>query len=54
VHWLPRSPRDGAFAALGRPEARELELLGPASLRGLFPYPVRIVNSGLTLTAIGP
>jgi SAM-dependent methyltransferase len=54
VHWLPRERRDRAFAALGKGDARELELLGPAELRALFPYPVRIVNSGLTLTAIGP
>lgn len=53
VHWLPRGARDRALAALGRPEARELELLGPRAFRALFPVPVRVVNTGLTLTAIG-
>src|SRR3954451_7647436 len=50
VHWLPRDRRDRAFAALRRPDARDLELLGPGDFRALFPYPVRLVNSGLTLT----
>lgn len=54
VHWLPREPRDRVFSLLGRPEAHELELLGPAELRSLFPYPVRVVNTGLTLVAVGP
>jgi SAM-dependent methyltransferase len=53
VHWLPRGARDEAFAALGRPEACELELLGPREFRALFPYPVRLVRRGLTLVAIG-
>jgi hypothetical protein len=53
VHWLPRPHRDTVFGALGRPHGRDLELLGPADFRALFPYPVRIVNSGLTLTAVG-
>jgi Methyltransferase domain len=45
VHWLPdgRRPRrlDGV-----RP-------LSPRELRSLFPYPVRIVSTGLTLIAVG-
>jgi hypothetical protein len=31
-----------------------LDPLGPAALADLFPYPVRIVNRGLTLIAVGP
>lgn len=31
-----------------------LDPLGPAELAELFPFPVRIVNSGLTLVAAGP
>lgn len=42
VHWLP-----------GRRVSGGTRLLGPAELRSLFPYPVRVVNSGLTLVAIG-
>jgi SAM-dependent methyltransferase len=55
VHWLPRGPRDTMFAALGRPEAQELELLGPRELVSLFPAstPVRLVRRGMTLVAVG-
>ncbi len=42
AHWLP-----------GRRISSGTRLLGPAELRSLFPYPVRIVNSGLTLVAVG-
>lgn len=31
-----------------------LDPLGPAEFAALFPFPVRIVNSGLTLVAAGP
>jgi hypothetical protein len=31
-----------------------LEPLGPSELASLFPYPVRIVNTGMTLIAVGP
>lgn len=53
VHWLPRGPRDAVFSALGKPGARELELLGPRDFLGLFPVPVRLVRRGMTLVAVG-
>ena len=31
-----------------------LDPLGPAELASLFPYSVRVLNSGMTLIAIGP
>jgi hypothetical protein len=31
-----------------------LDPLGPKELAALFPYPVRVLNSGLTLVAVGP
>ena len=46
VHWLPR---DAQPALLD-----DIDLLGPSAFRGLFPYPVRLLNHGATLTAIGP
>jgi methyltransferase family protein len=48
VHWLPRTVTRRLV-----PGMREIELLSPAELRSLFPYPVRVVNSGMTLIAIG-
>lgn len=55
AHWLPRAPRNAAFRALGRPEARELELLGPRAFLSLFPAstPVRLRRRGMTLVAVG-
>ncbi len=52
VHWLPQ--RERLLAAMGNEEARGLRPLGPGELRSLFPYPVRIVNTGLNLIAVGP
>jgi Methyltransferase domain len=53
VHWLPPgAPRERLLHARGFGDV--LDPLGPKELAGLFPYPVRIVNRGLTLTAIGP
>ena len=46
VHWLPRSAQPAKLD--------EIELLGPRAFRSLFPYPVRLVARGATLTAIGP
>ena len=46
VHWLPEGRRPRALDGV-RP-------LSPRELRSLFPYPVRIVNTGLTLIAVGP
>jgi SAM-dependent methyltransferase len=45
VHWLPDGRRPQRLAGVRPLSAREL--------RSLFPYPVRIVNTGLTLIAVG-
>jgi hypothetical protein len=53
VHWLPSGEaRARLLRARGFDDV--LDPLGPRELRALFPYPVRIVNRGLTLIAIGP
>ena len=48
VHWLPHSTSRRLVPGL-----REIELLSSNELRGLFPYPVKVVNRGMTLIAIG-
>ena len=45
LHWLPEGRRPRGLDGV-RP-------LAPRELRSLFPYPVRIVNTGLTLIAVG-
>jgi SAM-dependent methyltransferase len=52
VHWLPAPVAARAYDLARKPWAKDNHLLGPASLRDLFPVPVRIVNLGLTLVAI--
>jgi hypothetical protein len=53
VHWLPPGPRrDRVLRARGFDDV--LDPLGPKELAALFPYPVRVLNSGLTLVAVGP
>ncbi len=53
AHWLPAGAvRDRLLRARGFDDV--LDPLGPADLAALFPYPVRVVNSGLTLVAVGP
>jgi methyltransferase family protein len=53
AHWLPPGAlRERLFRARGFDDV--LDPLGPAELASLFPYPVRIVNRGLTLVAVGP
>jgi SAM-dependent methyltransferase len=52
AHWLPRGARDRVLRARGFHDV--LEPLGPSELASLFPYEVRIVNTGMTLTAVGP
>jgi len=53
AHWLPPGAvRERLFRARGFDDV--LEPLGPAELASLFPYPVRILNNGLTLVAVGP
>jgi len=48
VHWLPRSASTRLVPGL-----QDIELLSAGQLRELFPFPVRIVNTGVTLIAIG-
>jgi hypothetical protein len=50
VHWLPDGPRNALLRRLGR---EEIAPLGPRQFRALFPIPVRIVNTGIALVAIG-
>src|SRR5579871_32458 len=53
VHWLPDGPRrTRLLRARGFDDV--LDPLGPRELAALFPYPVEIVNRGLTLIAVGP
>jgi len=53
VHWLPRgAARDRLLRARGFEDL--LDPLGSKQLASLFPYPVRVVNTGLTLVAVGP
>ena len=52
AHWLPRAPRDRVLRARGFDDV--LEPLGPSEFASLFPYRVRIVNTGMTLIAVGP
>ncbi len=49
VHWLPPGPRERLL-----PFDDVLDPLGPAELRSLFPYSVRVLNNGMTLVAVGP
>jgi Methyltransferase domain len=51
VHWLPEDPRNRILHRLGK---EEITPLGPRQFRALFPIPVRIVNTGISLIAIGP
>jgi hypothetical protein len=50
VHWLPEGPRNSTLGRLGM---EGLTPLGPRAFRELFPIPVRIVNTGIALIAIG-
>jgi Methyltransferase domain len=50
VHWLPDGARNSILHRLGKEEIRPL---GPGRFRALFPIPVRIVNTGIALIAIG-
>jgi hypothetical protein len=52
AHWLPRNARDRVLRARGFDDV--LEPLSARQLASLFPYPVRILNRGMTLIAIGP
>ena len=50
VHWLPAGARNALLRRLGK---EEIAPLGPGAFRALFPVPVRIVNTGIALIAIG-
>jgi SAM-dependent methyltransferase len=50
VHWLPEDPRNRLLHRLGK---ERINPLGPRQFRSLFPIPVRIVNTGIALIAIG-
>jgi hypothetical protein len=53
AHWLPHGEtRERLFRARGFDDV--LDPLGPKELASLFPYPVRVLNRGLTLVAVGP
>jgi SAM-dependent methyltransferase len=53
AHWLPSGPaRARLFRARGFDDV--LDPLGPKELASLFPFPVRVLNRGLTLVAVGP
>jgi SAM-dependent methyltransferase len=53
VHWLPPGQRrDRVLRARGFDDV--LDPLGPKDFAALFPYPVRVINTGLTLVAVGP
>jgi hypothetical protein len=53
AHWLPPgASRERLLRARGFDDV--LDPLGPGDLAALFPYPVRVVNRGMTLIAIGP
>jgi SAM-dependent methyltransferase len=52
AHWLPPAARDRVVRARGFHDV--LDPLGPKELASLFPYSVRVLNTGMTLTAVGP
>jgi hypothetical protein len=52
AHWLPRRQRDRILRARGFDDV--LEPLSAGQLAALFPYPVRVLNRGMTLVAVGP
>ena len=49
VHWLPAGARDRLL-----PFDDVLDPLGPKDFASLFPYSVRVLNTGMSLIAIGP
>jgi hypothetical protein len=48
VHWLPAGARQRVI-----PFDDVLDPLGPKELAALFPYSVRVINTGMTLIAVG-
>jgi hypothetical protein len=49
VHWLPAGPRSRILRF-----DDVLDPLGPKEFAALFPYSVRVINTGMTLIAVGP
>jgi len=49
VHWLPPGPRERLL-----PFDDVLDPLTSKELAALFPYSVRVINTGMTLIAVGP
>jgi hypothetical protein len=49
VHWLPPGPRERLLRF-----DDVLDPLGPKDFSSLFPYSVRVINTGMTLIAVGP
>jgi SAM-dependent methyltransferase len=49
VHWLPPGARERLI-----PFDDVLDPLGPKEFAALFPYTVRVINTGMTLIAVGP
>ena len=52
AHWLPPAARTRVVRARGFDDV--LDPLGPRDFAALFPYSVRVLNTGMTLIAIGP
>jgi hypothetical protein len=52
AHWLPPAARAPVLRARGFDDV--LDPLGPKQLASLFPYSVRVINTGMTLIAVGP
>jgi SAM-dependent methyltransferase len=52
AHWLPPQLRGRVVRARGFHDV--LDPLGPKDLATLFPYSVRVLNTGMTLIAVGP
>jgi hypothetical protein len=49
VHWLPPGLRARVLHF-----EDVLDPLGPKDFAALFPYSVRVINTGMTLIAVGP
>ncbi len=49
VHWLPPGPRSRVLRF-----EDVLDPLGRKDFAALFPYSVRVINTGMTLIAVGP
>ena len=49
VHWLPAEARQRLLRF-----DDVLDPLGPRDFSSLFPYSVRVINTGMTLIAVGP